>query len=359
MEEGSRRPRSWGLENWVHRWPHFLPGGTAALFTLSRTPGNYTSADIGVMDFERNVQKVVLPNAGMAPRYLPTGHLAYVSKGTLYVVPFDLERREVRGDAIPVLEGIAADPVFGAAQIDVSPGGTMVYRSGTTSGLRVLEWLDGAGRTESMGLAPAFYQYPRVSPDGSRVAYELNQGATSDIWVYDWQRGTRTKLTGGSGVNTYPVWSPDGQYVVFHSAGRLFWARADGASPSEPLMASQKSLQFPGSFTPDGKRLAFFEVSPDRWKSHPDRGGRRRRRPDCGSVSPWHIGRRHRTTPIRPSRRMGAGWRTCRPTRADTKSTCAASPIRAGSGPSRRAAASIRCGRAPRTSCSTARRISV
>ena len=75
--------------------------------------GNYTSADIGVMDFERNVQKVVLPNAGMAPRYLPTGHLAYVSKGTLYVVPFDLERREVHGAAIPVLEGIAADPVFG------------------------------------------------------------------------------------------------------------------------------------------------------------------------------------------------------------------------------------------------------
>ena len=161
----------------MHRWPHFLPGGTAALFTLSRTPGNYTSADIAVMDFERNVQKVVLPNAGMAPRYLPTGHLAYVSKGTLYVVPFDLERREVRGEAIPVLEGIAADPVFGAAQIDVSPGGTMVYRSGTTSGLRVLEWLDATGRTESMGLAPAFYQAPRVSPDGSRVAFELNRGS--------------------------------------------------------------------------------------------------------------------------------------------------------------------------------------
>ncbi|AMY09567.1 Serine/threonine-protein kinase PrkC [Luteitalea pratensis] len=248
----------------THRWPHFLPGGTAALFTIFRTAGNFDSADIAVMDFERNVQKVVLPNAGMAPRYLRTGHLAYVSKGTLYVVPFDLERREVRGDAIPVLEGIAADPEFGAAQIDVSRGGTMVYRSGTTSGLRVLEWLDATGRTESMGLAPAFYQYPRVSPDGSRVAFELNEGTTSDIWVYDWQRGTRTKLTAGSGFKRNPVWSPDGQHVVFQSSGRLFWARADGASPSLPLWASQKPIQIPTSFTPDGKRLAFFEVSPDR-----------------------------------------------------------------------------------------------
>ena len=252
-----------GERGW-HRWPHFLPGGTAALFTLSRTPGDFTSADIAVIDIERNVEKVVLPNAGMAPRYLPTGHLAYVSKGTLYVVPFDLERREVRGEAIPVLEGIAADAAFGAAQIDVSPGGTMVYRSGTTSGLRVLEWLDATGRTESMGLAPAFYQAPRVSPDGSRVAFELMEGATTDIWVYDWQRGSRTKLMGGSGIKSGPVWSPDGQYVVFHSRGRLFWARADGASPSLPLVASQKSTQIPASFTPDGKRLAFSEVSPDR-----------------------------------------------------------------------------------------------
>lgn len=245
-----------------HRWPHFLPGGTAVLFTIGRTRGNYTSADIGVMDFERHVQKVVLPNAGMAPRYLPTGHLAYVSKGTLYAVPFDLDRLEVRGDAVAVLEGIAAAPEFGSAQIDMSSDGTMVYRRGATSGLRVLEWLDSTGRTESMGLEPAFYQFPRVSPDGSRVAFELNEGATSDILVYDWQRGTRTKLTEGSGVHSDPVWSPDGQYVVFQSSGRLFWRRADGASPAEPLTARQQGQQFPGSFSPDGKVFAFFDILP-------------------------------------------------------------------------------------------------
>ena len=217
------------------------------------------------MDLARNVQKIGLPKAGMAPRYLPTGHLAYVSKGTLHVVPFDLDRQEVHGAPIPVLEGIASDPVLGSAQLDVSSGGTMAYLRGTTSGLRVLEWLDSTGRTESMGLEPAYYQMPRVSPDGSRIAYELNyQGATSDVWVYDWQRGTRTKLTDGSDVNSSPVWSPDGQYVVFHSVGRLFWRRADGASPTEPLTARQKGPQFPGAFTPDGKRFAFYEVSPDR-----------------------------------------------------------------------------------------------
>jgi hypothetical protein len=246
-----------------HRWPHFLPGGGAVLFMVTAAPGNHAATSIGVMDFERNIQNVVLPNAGMSPRFLPTGHLAYVSKGTLHVVPFDLERREVRGAAIPVLEGISTDPAFGVAQIDVSPGGTLAYLRGATSGLRVLEWQDSSGRAESMGLEPAFYQIPRVSPDGSRIAFELNQGATSDIWVYDWQRGTRTKLTGGAGVHTYPVWSPDGQYVVFHSAGRMFSARADGASPPELLTTSQKPQQFPGAFTPDGKRFAYFEVSPD------------------------------------------------------------------------------------------------
>jgi serine/threonine-protein kinase len=103
-----------------------------------------------------------------------------------------------------------------------------------------------------------------VSPDGSRIAVEVNQGATSHILVYDWQRGTRVRLAGGSGVNTSPRWSPDGQYIVFQSAGRLFSMRADGGSPAQPLTARQNGLQFPGAFTPDGKRLAFFEVTTGR-----------------------------------------------------------------------------------------------
>ena len=90
----------------------------------------------------------------------------------------------------------------------------------------------------------------------------LTDGANADIWVYEWQRGSRTRLTGGSGVNAFPLWTPDGQYVVFQSDGRLVWTRADGAERPQPLSDSEKQ-QFPTSFSPDGKRLLLYEHSSD------------------------------------------------------------------------------------------------
>jgi serine/threonine-protein kinase len=69
-------------------------------------------------------------------------------------------------------------------------------------------------------------------------------------------------LTFGGANYGYPIWSPDGQYVVFYSAASgTFQARADGASQPRALMQG-KQTQYPWSFTPDGKRLAYFEGSP-------------------------------------------------------------------------------------------------
>ncbi len=133
---------------------------------------------------------------------------------------------------------------------------------GRTQGLTTIQWLDGAGKTESVRDEPGLYQMPRVSPDGSRLALSVTEGPDAAVWVYDSRRGTRTRLTAGPGVNTDPVWSPDGRYIVFHAAGGgIFWTPADGADKPKPLIKSQR-LQFPASFTPDGSRLALFESEP-------------------------------------------------------------------------------------------------
>jgi serine/threonine-protein kinase len=89
----------------------------------------------------------------------------------------------------------------------------------------------------------------------------VSHGPSADLWIYDWQRGSKTRLTDGKSVYAYPVWSPDGRYVVFSSSGGMFWTRADGAGKPQPLTVS-KALQSPASFTPDGRRLVFAELSP-------------------------------------------------------------------------------------------------
>jgi serine/threonine-protein kinase len=120
--------------------------------------------------------------------------------------------------------------------------------------------LDSSGGTESFGLEPAAYQFPRISPDGSRLIWMMNQGPSGDLWVFDWRSGRKTRLTDGQDVYSYPVWSPDGRYVVFSSSKGIVWTRADGAGKPQPLVVS-KALQMPTSFTPDGKRLVFSELN--------------------------------------------------------------------------------------------------
>jgi serine/threonine-protein kinase len=70
-----------------------------------------------------------------------------------------------------------------------------------------------------------------------------------------------TPITFGGG-HSYPIWTPDGRYVLFQSAEGIFWTRSDGGGKPVPLLQG-RNLMYPWSVSPDGKRLAFQEVNPD------------------------------------------------------------------------------------------------
>ena len=246
-----------------HRWPHVVPGGKAVLFMANYVPASYEESKIVVVSLEGQQRKTVLEHAGMYPRYLPSGDVVFVTKGTLFAVPFDLGRLAFSGTRRRVLEDVASDLGFGSAQVDVSRNGTLLYHRGGTLGLMTIQWLDGAGNTKSLRQEPALYSAPRVSPDGSRLAVVVAEGSNAGIWVYNLRSGTRTAVTSGPGVNSYPVWSPDGRYVVFQSpSSGILWAPADAAHGPRPFTKGQ-GKQWPTSFTSDGTRLAFFERAPD------------------------------------------------------------------------------------------------
>jgi Tol biopolymer transport system component len=245
--------------------PWILPGGKAVLFSRYSAPAA-DATRIEVLTLADRRRRLVVPG-GSSARYLPaSGHLVYVDKGTMFAVPFDPARLETHGTAVPVLDDVATASGFGL--FDFARTGTLVYRksSGGASGnLTTLEWItssDGAtGKKEPLLAKPGDYADPAISPDGKRVALVVREGGGLDVWVYDPQRNAMTRLTFGGGSYVYPVWSPDGQYVLFASLGNgIFQARADGASQPQALTRS-KSTQVPWSFTPDGRRLAYFEVA--------------------------------------------------------------------------------------------------
>jgi hypothetical protein len=262
-----------------HGWPQILPDGKAVLFTANTRQNAWDGANVEVMSVTDRRRKT-LQRGGTYGRYFATsrgaGYLSYINNGTLFAVPFDLDTLTVRGTPSPVLEGVAYSSQSGFAQFDFSRSGTLVYRSGGAAETKLLtvQWLDGAGKTQPLLARPGPYLTPRLSPDSQRLALTVTEGSNSDIWIYEWQRDSMTRLTFG-GFNNSPVWSPDGRYIVFEGRGGMFWTRSDGAGQPQPLTQS-KNRQVPHSFAPDARRLAFFQFGgggTDLWTLPMESGG--------------------------------------------------------------------------------------
>jgi serine/threonine-protein kinase len=245
----------------THRWPQVLPGGKAVLFTANTpTINSYEDATIDVQPLPTGQRKTVW-RGGYFGRYVPTsrsrGHLVYIRHGVLFAAPFDLDRLEVDGPPLPILEDVAADPVSGAGFFDFSRDGTFVYRSGAGVRPWIVAWLDASGQTTPLLSKPALYYSPRFSPDGQRLALGLDSGKGMDTFVADLQRDTMTRLTFTTGANWDPVWAPDGKHLLIRSGAAtgpaIWWVRADGGG--EPVRLTDLQITDIGanSFSPDGR----------------------------------------------------------------------------------------------------------
>jgi serine/threonine protein kinase/Tol biopolymer transport system component len=257
----------------THRWPQILPGGRAILFTVHNALNGYSDAHIDVVTLPDGHRKT-LQRGSMFGRYIAAsdgqGFLTYVNRGTLFAVRFDLDRLEMRGQAVPVLQQVSYADSFGSAKLSFARTGTLVYRSSDIDNSQMsIQWLDTSGKTQPLLNKPGTFQHPKLSPDGEHLAVRNNERAGAGIWVYDLRRDTLTPLAMET-TAAYPVWTPDGKYVVYGTLHGIFSVRADGGDKPRPL-TENKEAQYPASFTGDGKRLAFFQHSaqemqgPDIW----------------------------------------------------------------------------------------------
>ena len=249
-----------------NRWPEFLPGGKALLFSAgTAVPGIFTNAQIAVQSVGMGERRKLIPG-GTNQHYAPSGHLVYAQGGSLMAVPFDPQRLTVTGAAVPVVEGVLQSTLTGAAQYSFSTTGSLVYVPGSVQGAqRRLVWVNRKGAEQPLAAAARAYVFPRLSPDGRRVAVGITE-QESQLWLYDLSRDTLTRLTFEGDRNNVPTWTPDSKRIAFNSTKEgalrnIFWQLADGSGRLEQLTTGEYD-KTPSSWSPDGQLLAFEESNP-------------------------------------------------------------------------------------------------
>ena len=250
--------------------PQMLPDGASVLFSVTSATGDtrWDQANIVVQSL-RTGQRTVVLKGGSDARYVPAGYLVYALQSGLFAVTFDANQRQVQGGPVSVIQGVmrATDPQVNtaSANYEISDQGTLVYVTGVAGAeiRRTLVWVDRTGQEEVIPAPPRAYQYPRVSPDGTRVALDIRD-QRGDIWIWDLMRQTLTPLTFDPLPDSYPIWSPDSRRLIFASARagafNLYWQAADGTGTPERLTDSPNA-QFPLAMTPDGSAIVFREVN--------------------------------------------------------------------------------------------------
>jgi len=246
--------------------PQILPGGEQLLLTLASgtAQDRWDRARIVVQSLKSG-ERHTLVEGGSDARYLPTGHIVYALGGRLFAIAFDPQRLTVKGDAVAVVEGVSRNTggLTGAASFSVSGNGSLVYVPGPVSAWALLDigLMDRKGTMEPLKLPPGEYAWPRVSPDGRRIALVNDDDTPAAVWIYNLSGRSAIQRLTSDGNNRFPIWTSDSARVAFQSDrdgdSAIFWQPIDGGTAERLTRPERGESHAPESWSPHGDRFLF------------------------------------------------------------------------------------------------------
>ena len=264
-----------------HWFPFFLPDGRHFLYFAvgNKTVGPSSPNGIYVSALDSNQRKLLVPGGSTAMYAL--GYLLFLREQTLMAQPFDVERLELTGDAVPIAERVMIGGASGmAGAFSVSETGVLAYQTGPADAggqagaPTQLVWFDRSGKQIGALGEQARYGDLELTSDGGRVAVSLFDRARRgrDIWLFDIARGLRTRFTFDPADEMTSVWSPDASRIVFNARRKGHWdlyqKASSGAGTEEELLADSVD-KVPLDWSPDGRFILFgvgaFQATADLW----------------------------------------------------------------------------------------------
>jgi len=119
------------------------------------------------------------------------------------------------------------------------------------------------GAAQRLTSGPGVETNPVFSPDGSMIAFTGEYDGNVDVFIMSSEGGEPRRLTWHTSPDTALGWTPDGKEVLFTSGrtaysrfNELFTVSVEGGFPERlPL-----PMGYEGTFSPDGKRLAYVPL---------------------------------------------------------------------------------------------------
>lgn len=253
-------------EDMIHALPSLLPDRRGML--LTRAIVNYQNFETVPLLKKGDAYEfgeTLIKNAGYA-KVTSSGHVVYFRDSNLVASRFDVSDFRAVGPEVPVVTDLGLNPllvnVVSLPQYALSENGMLVYVR-KSPGRRQLVWVNEDGEETLYSESVMPFRQPHLSPDGRRVAVTIDDAAGSNIWIGDVERGTFTRLT-FEGHNFAPVWSPDGEGLVFTSnrAGEinLYWQPIDGSEPARRLTRGA-FMHVASSWRPGTDEIGFIELT--------------------------------------------------------------------------------------------------
>ena len=252
-----------------HRSPQFLSDGQRFIYYASGVNASVSGVYLASLDGSTVLTRLL--DTDVAATAIGSGHLLFTRQGTLFVQAFRADRGELVGTPAAIANGVAFDVRANAAAVTAAiAADSLAYRTGAAVSQRQLTWFDRSGRkiADVGGPDPSTLFNPELSPDGRFVV--ANRTVDSqDVWLIDTARGTRRRFTFDPGSDQIPVWSPDGQRIVFSSnragASGAFnlYEKAAERPGAEQLLFETNENKFPMGFSADGRYLLYRNTAPN------------------------------------------------------------------------------------------------
>jgi hypothetical protein len=247
------------------RWlPTFLPDGRHYLY-LAAIRNLNVQRELRVGSLDSDDSKLLLSVYSNAV-YAPPGYLIFRREATLMAQRFDADKLAVAGDPFPIAEDVGFDATSFQGFFSVSDNGVLVYHSGA-AGKTQFTWVDRTGKELGIVGEAADQGDLQLSPESARLAFRRVESRTGaiNIWLMDLARGTASPFTFEQTIDFAPIWSPDGNRIVFASLRdgppNLLQKVSNSAGNEEPLLKNFIP-KIPFDWSRDGRFIIYGVIDP-------------------------------------------------------------------------------------------------